>query len=256
MVISLISWKQPLSTQGTSYPPWKKSTRELENTWRLLREDKVHYDRRVPGDEIKVGDRAYLHVPVIKSGQKKKLHSPWHGPHVVVKKISDVTHRIEEVDNRRKRRVVRFNRLKLCGEPRPKDQQPNQPTGQPSSSPLRRPHLPPRYVSDETDLMFADETAADGNETHAEVPAPEPVAEVVPPPVVNRPRREVHAPALMRLCFLIFEWTLINFLTVARRELIFVIVAVHPVISILLKNPVVFLFFVAWHGGMPFSKGG
>ena len=30
--------------------------------------------------------------------------------------------------------------------------------------------------------------------------------------------------------------------------------AVHPVISILLKNAVVFIFFVAWHGNMPFSK--
>ena len=53
--------------------------------------------------------------------------------------------------------------------------------------------------------MYADGAAADGNETLAraeeedstevEVPAPEPVAEVVLPPVVDRPRREVHAPA-------------------------------------------------------------
>ena len=47
----------------------------------------------------------YLHVPVIKSGQTKKLRSPWHGPHVVVEEISDVTYRIEEVDNHRKRRM-------------------------------------------------------------------------------------------------------------------------------------------------------
>ena len=56
--------------------------------------------------------------------------------------------------------------------------------------------------------MYADGTAADGNETLAraeeedstevEVPVPEPVAEVVPLPVIDRPRREVHAPAWMR----------------------------------------------------------
>ena len=56
--------------------------------------------------------------------------------------------------------------------------------------------------------MYADGTAADGNETlaraeeedstEAEAPAPEPVAEVVPPLVVDRPRREVHTPAWMR----------------------------------------------------------
>ena len=59
----------------------------------------------------------YLHLLVIKSGHTKKLHSPRHGPHVVVKKISDVTYRIEEVDNLRKRPVVHFNRLKPCPEP-------------------------------------------------------------------------------------------------------------------------------------------
>ena len=100
--------------------------REQENIGGQRRQ-KDYYDRRVAGDEIKVGDRVYLHVPAIKCGQRKKLHSPCHGPHVVVKKISDVTYRIEEVDNRRKRRVVHFNRLKLCGEPRPRDQQPDQP---------------------------------------------------------------------------------------------------------------------------------
>ena len=73
---------------------------------------------------------------------------------------------------------------------------------------MRGPHLPPRYVSDETDLLYADGTAADRNETliqakeedstEVQVPAPEPVAEVVPPPVLVRPRREVHAPAWMR----------------------------------------------------------
>ena len=182
--------------------------RAREHLKTAQRRQKDYYDRRVAGDEIKVGDHVYLHVPVIKSGRTKKLHSPWHGPHVVVKKISDVTYRIEEVDNPRKRRVVHFNRLKLCGEPRQRAQQPDQPTGQPSSLPVRRPHLPPRYVPDETDLMYADGTAADGNETlaraeeedstEAEVSAPEPVAEVVPPPVVDRPRREVHAPAWMR----------------------------------------------------------
>ena len=90
----------------------------------------------------------------------------------------------------------------------PIDQQPNQPNGQPSSSPLQRRHVPPHYVLDETDLMYAEETAADRNKTlataeeedptEAEVPAPEPATEIVPPPVLHRPRREVHAPAWMR----------------------------------------------------------
>lgn len=80
---------------------------------------------------------------------------------MVVKKISDVTYQIKEVDNWRKRRVVHFNRLKLCGESL--DQQTAQPNGQPSSSTVQKPHLPLCHVREKTDLMYADETIADGN---------------------------------------------------------------------------------------------
>ena len=93
--------------------------------------------------------------------EPQKLHLPWHGPHVIVKKISDVTYQIKEVDNWRKRRVVHFNRLKLCGESI--DQQTAQPTGQPSSSTVQKPHLALCHVEEKTDLMYADETIADGN---------------------------------------------------------------------------------------------
>ena len=79
--------------------------RAREHLKTAQRRQKDYYDRCVAGDEIKVGDHVYLHVPVIKSGQTKKLRSPWHGPHVVVEEISDVTYRIEEVDNHRKRRM-------------------------------------------------------------------------------------------------------------------------------------------------------
>ena len=182
--------------------------RAREHLRTAQRRQKDYYDRRVAGQEIKVGDRVYLHVPAMKTGRTKKLHSPWQGPHLVVKKISDVTFRIEDVQNRRKRRVVHFNRLKLCQDPQPADQQPDQPTVYPSSLPVRRPHLPPRYTPDETDLMYSDGTAADGDETvtrienevprDAQQPIPEPIIEEVPPPVLDRPRREVRVPVWMR----------------------------------------------------------
>ena len=38
------------------------------------------------------------------------------------------------------------------------DQQTAQPTDQPSSSTVQKPHLPLRHVLDKTDLMYADET--------------------------------------------------------------------------------------------------
>ena len=147
----------------------------------------------------------YLYVPVIKNG--KKFHSPWQGLHVVVKKIGDMSFQVEEVGNHRKRKVVNFNRLKLCGEPPSANHYPYQPTGHCSSSPVRRPHLPRWYISDEIDLMYINETAAEGNNATAGIEKeiaeealhtpleeiaeeaqdapPEPVVEVISPSVLD-----------------------------------------------------------------------
>ena len=76
-----------------------------------------HYDQRIDGEQIEVGDRVFLHLPARKKGQTKKLHSPWQGPYIVMTKIDDVTYRIEAIDNPRRRKVVHFTRLKLCGVP-------------------------------------------------------------------------------------------------------------------------------------------
>ena len=84
---------------------------------------KDYYDQRIAGEQIKVGDRVFLHDPAVKKGQTKKLHSPWQGPYIVMTKIGDVTYRIQAEDNPRKRKVVHFNRLKLCGVPRLVDKQ-------------------------------------------------------------------------------------------------------------------------------------
>lgn len=42
----------------------------------------------------------------------QKLYRPWSGPFVVVKKLSDVTYRVQEINNCRQRMVIHFNRLK------------------------------------------------------------------------------------------------------------------------------------------------
>ena len=122
---------------------------------------KDHYDQRIAAKQIEVGDRVFLHDPAVKKGQTKKLQSPWQGPYIVITKIGDDTYHIQAVDNPRKRKVVHFNRLKLCGVPNPVDQQhgPNQTSSPAPNTPVRRPHVPPPYVPDETDLMYMDEAA-------------------------------------------------------------------------------------------------
>ena len=50
----------------------------------------------------------------MKRGQHRKLHHPWTGPYQVLKQISEATYRIKQVDGKRQRKVVHFDRLKPC----------------------------------------------------------------------------------------------------------------------------------------------
>ena len=169
---------------------------------------KDHYDQRIAGEQIEVGDRVFLHDLAVKKGQTTKLHSVWQGPYIVITRIGDVTYHIQVVDNPRKRKVVHFNCLKLCAVLNPADQQhgPNQTASPAPNIPVRRPHVPPPYVSDETDLMYMDEAA------HVDIAVPkhpeqfqEPHAAMNDRPVhADRPtgRREVRPPTWMRDCIL------------------------------------------------------
>lgn len=65
--------------------------------------------------------RAKLRL-VIKYSFMTQLHSPWQGPYIVMTWIGKLTHRIQAVNNPRKRKLVHFNHLKLCGAPNTLDQ--------------------------------------------------------------------------------------------------------------------------------------
>ena len=73
------------------------------------------YDLKVHGKPFKKGDYVWLNTPMGRQGPSKKLYHPWAGPYRVVKKLSDTNYRIEQVQGRRRhRKVVHFDRLKLC----------------------------------------------------------------------------------------------------------------------------------------------
>ena len=78
---------------------------------------KQSYDRKVHGKPYNVGDMVWLHSTVVPRGTTKKLHHPWTGPYRVVKCLSDITYRIENVKFKRQRHVVRFHRLKMYASP-------------------------------------------------------------------------------------------------------------------------------------------
>lgn len=81
---------------------------------------KEQYDRRCHGAPFEEGERVWLHVPATKRGKCRKFHRPWVGPFQVIKRLSDVTYRVRNPDNPRRRLVVHFNRLKKW-EARPGD---------------------------------------------------------------------------------------------------------------------------------------
>ena len=94
----------------------------LENAYRRVREQtgtqldrqKDFYDARVHGKPYSEGQLVWFHSPVVPKGTARKFHRPWTGPYKVVKRINDTTYRIEDVQARRRRKVVHFDRLKPC----------------------------------------------------------------------------------------------------------------------------------------------
>ena len=56
----------------------------------------------------------WLYSPVVAKGKSKKLHHPWLGPYRIIKKLSDLTYRVQHHLNMKKRTVVHFDRLKPC----------------------------------------------------------------------------------------------------------------------------------------------
>jgi len=72
---------------------------------------KKHYDLRVHGQKYDRGQFVWLHNPVRKVGISPKLVRSWEGPFLVVKRLSDVTYRIQ-LNAKSKMKVVHFDRLK------------------------------------------------------------------------------------------------------------------------------------------------
>ena len=96
--------------------------KRFEKTYELTRANiqkaccryKDYHDAKSKEPTYKVGDKVWLHVPVVEKGKSLKLSRPSQGPYTVVKRLSEVIYRIELVSNKRKRLVVHFNRLKPC----------------------------------------------------------------------------------------------------------------------------------------------
>ena len=72
------------------------------------------YDRKRHGEFYQAGDLVWLHSSVVPRGASRKLHRPWTGLYKIIKKLADVTYRIQNCTGWRHRLVVHFDRLKPC----------------------------------------------------------------------------------------------------------------------------------------------
>ena len=72
-----------------------KTTRQLNHQAEL-------YNKKVDGKPHEVGSHAWVLFPQVSKGKSKKLYWPWSGPFVVIKRLSDVTYQVQDVNNRRR----------------------------------------------------------------------------------------------------------------------------------------------------------
>ena len=76
-----------------------------------------------------VGDRVWLYVPSVKSGNMTKLVSLWYGPYTVIDRVNPANYKIQLISHPSKTLVVHQDHLKHCfGTPQ-------WPPGSPVSSP-------------------------------------------------------------------------------------------------------------------------
>ena len=66
------------------------------------------------GEFYQAGDLVWLYSPVVHCGASQKLHRPWTGPYKIIKRLADVTYRIQNCTGCRRRLVVHFDCLKPC----------------------------------------------------------------------------------------------------------------------------------------------
>ena len=164
----------PEEMPHSDYAVLLKST--LEEAYGQVREkmelkqeaQKQSYDRKVHGKPYNVGDMVWLHSTVVPRGTAKKLHHPWTGPYRVVKCLSDITYRIENVKSKRQRQVVHFDRLKPYASP-------NQPSNSQSASTTDHP-VQPGVTQPNTRRLFGDQlTLVDPEDTDSQSASQQPV---------------------------------------------------------------------------------
>lgn len=136
-----------------------------DNTEGKQRYEKLWYDRRVKGPTYQVGDHVLLHRPAVGKGRSKKLHSPWAGPYVVKKALSDGVYRVQYMGGQ-EGKIVHYNNLKRVPDGTGGMEANDNPETGPDQAGRQVPHL--QYMNSDTDVAGHSVEEAPGSEALSE----------------------------------------------------------------------------------------
>lgn len=83
-----------------------------ENIRRARDKMQKHYDKNAKHPDFESGDHVWIYAPYLKKKLTKKLLHLWHGPMYLVEKITPVTFRVRNANNKLAKGPVHVNRMK------------------------------------------------------------------------------------------------------------------------------------------------
>ena len=153
------------------------------------RRQKKSHDHAASSNSFTVGDLVWRSTPKVKPGTSSKFHLPWSGPYRIIKKLSDVTFRIQNPALLRQRVVIHADNIKPYAGP-PLFTGPLTPmVPQPSSSSTD--DQPPQtlHLQDDDELLHLSDDDDDTTLQRRRPPQPQLTAQQQPPPQLQRNKR-------------------------------------------------------------------
>ena len=141
------------------------------------------YNKKVHGKPHQVGTLVWLLSPQVPHVSKKKLHRWWTGPYKVIKRISDATYRVQHINNKTRRIVVHFDRLKRCQPDTRLDDKCSKPTATTWAPPVQSQKSPHQFG---TNLQMAEDSDIEDEEETVRSSPPRTHLPAVVPQLTNR----------------------------------------------------------------------
>lgn len=82
------------------------------NTQQAMVRQKHYHDKKLNWGQFKENDGVYVYFPSTKSGQSPKFTSYWRGPYRIIRKMSDVTYKVN-CGQRESTQVIHVDRIRL-----------------------------------------------------------------------------------------------------------------------------------------------